>query len=281
MLNLRSSENAENSKPGYVRLYGLSTSVTKQDICNFFKGLQVEEVIVNVKLGHGRCCLVKFADIKNANDALRFDHLGLGSSHVDVRGASEKMWMSAVRECADTSNKHQEVLYIPSESQYRTQRRPSSDSWGDTTLHKSHTATYTHGSQEEVCTKRPIEDPSLTQSPKRSRSDSKSTPDLQAAVEYCIMVKNLSPGITKTEIKELFRCQNIQNNKILHLLDIERMRTDTAFVIFNQSEDYVYAMSLNGYHVGSKAIAVSTVTRDEMQGMLHFKQMKEILNIDR
>uniref|UniRef100_A0A3Q3Q0M2 RRM domain-containing protein n=1 Tax=Monopterus albus TaxID=43700 RepID=A0A3Q3Q0M2_MONAL len=87
----------ENSKPGYVRLFGLPSSATKEDICHFFRGLTVQEAIVNVKLGLRRGCLVKFANIQDACDALHFNQQLLGTIYVEVRTASEKMWTSALK----------------------------------------------------------------------------------------------------------------------------------------------------------------------------------------
>uniref|UniRef100_A0A665WGA4 RRM domain-containing protein n=1 Tax=Echeneis naucrates TaxID=173247 RepID=A0A665WGA4_ECHNA len=91
-------------KPGYVRLFGLPASATKEDIINFFKGLAVEEAIVNVSLGHGYGCLVKFADAQDAHKALDFSQQSLGSC-VEVRGATEKMWRGALQECGNMFHK--------------------------------------------------------------------------------------------------------------------------------------------------------------------------------
>ncbi|KAM9852107.1 RNA binding motif protein 12Ba [Aulostomus maculatus] len=85
--------------PGYVRLFGLPASTTKADICQFFSGLKVQEVIVNVKLGVNHCCLVKFADQQAEHDALLFNQQCLGPICVEVRGATERMWISALQEC--------------------------------------------------------------------------------------------------------------------------------------------------------------------------------------
>uniref|UniRef100_A0A8K9UU03 RNA binding motif protein 12Ba n=1 Tax=Oncorhynchus mykiss TaxID=8022 RepID=A0A8K9UU03_ONCMY len=230
---LRRPDKAYRPRPGYVRLFGLPKTVTSQDICHFFKGLLVQDVIANVKLGVRQGCLVKFGHAQDACDALSFNHQQLGRISVEVRGASEEMWK------------------MPS---YTIQRDgPSLES-----------KEMQHQERARTWAKRRSEDRSLSRSPKRPRS----CESLSLSVEYCIMAKNLSKTITKTEIKELFGCPNIANSKILHLLYKDSERTDTAFVIFDQTEDYVYALNLNGCHVGSQAIDVSSVTKEKMQAML-------------
>uniref|UniRef100_A0A674DZ36 RNA binding motif protein 12Ba n=1 Tax=Salmo trutta TaxID=8032 RepID=A0A674DZ36_SALTR len=222
---LRRPEEAYRPRPGYVRLFGLPKTVTSQEICHFFKGLLVQDVIANVRQG----CLVKFGYAQDACDALSFNHQQLGCISVEVRGASEEMWSYAIQERPSYRTQRQS-LYEPDRETHRT--------WA----------------------KRRSEDRSLSRSPKRPRS----CESLSPSVEYCIMAKNLSKTITKTEIKELFGCPNIANSKILHLLYKDNERTDTAFVIFNQTEDYIYALNLNGCHVGSQAIDVSSVTKEKM-----------------
>lgn len=228
--------------PGYVRLFGLPSSVTKQDVCTFFKGLPVQEIVTNVKLGYRRGCLVKFPDIKNVSDALHFNKRQLGSICVEVRGASEKLWTYAVQQCEHPSPE------------------PLSH-WSSSSSRQPQTASTGHGAPSRTRYKRTSEVSSPSCSLKRPRYNS-------PVVEHCIMVKNLPKTTTKTKIKELFGCQNLCNSNVLHLLDTNRLLTDTAFVIFDQPEDYVCAMNLNGCRVGSQTLDISSVTREKMQAML-------------
>ncbi|XP_010883023.4 RNA binding motif protein 12Ba isoform X2 [Esox lucius] len=274
------------SKPSYVRLFGLPDTVTKQEICHFFKGLFVQDVIANVKLGVSHGCLVKFAHAQDACDALSFNHQQLGSVTVQVRGSSEEMWSYAIQQCQNPSYDPLEnpvyrptaqranTLFNPQEISSNTicQSGPSSQS----RERASKRARPSHRTKRQslyeldkelkprMWAKRCSEDRSLSVSPKRPRS----CEALPPSVEFCVMVKNLSPTIAKSEIKELFGCPHIANSKIVYLLDKESQRTDTAFVVFDQSEDYVYALYLNGCHVGSGVIDVSTVTKEEMQTLL-------------
>uniref|UniRef100_UPI003AB01D32 RNA binding motif protein 12Ba n=1 Tax=Centroberyx gerrardi TaxID=166262 RepID=UPI003AB01D32 len=277
----RPPEEALKSRPGYVRLFGLPASVTKEEICHFFKGLLVQEAIVNVKLGLSRGCLVKFADYQDGCDALRFNNQLLGSFCVEVRGASEKMWTSAVQECESCNDLTMADVPVPTETQNEHKTRPFCDPMKPnqgpleaTGLHKRK-ATFT------VPTKRHPKDHLLLKPQKKPRSDCTSTTGLSPTNEYNVMVSNLPKNITKTEIKELFGCPTIPHNKVIHLLDEEGNRTETAFVIFDQAEDYGYAMNLTGCHVGSDAIEVSSITRERMKAMIasaYARRVQQCLN---
>ncbi|XP_030014481.1 RNA binding motif protein 12Ba [Sphaeramia orbicularis] len=227
--------------PGYVRLFGLPPSTTKDDICQFFRGLTVQEAIVNVKLGVNYGCLVKFESDQDACSALSFNHHLLGPISVEVRSATEKMWISALQECENGTSNQDSVT--PKQSPLR-----------DTLNHKQ---------KAPILPKKRKHLP--LKSPKKTKSDHDST--TTQYVQSVVMVRNLPVIITKTEIKELFGCPNIAHRNVLHLLDSEGNRTDTAFLIFNRTEDFEYAMNLNGCHVGSGVIKVSSITREEMNAL--------------
>lgn len=242
-------EKTWSSRPGYVRLFGLPASVTKEVICHFFTGLQVQEVIVNVKLGLSHGCLVKFASEQEACEALLFNQQPLGPNLVEVRGACEKMWTSALQECENTLD--------PGEIEKSKQCPPR-----ETLCYKQNTT---------ALQKKRRSDNQLSQrSPKKpwtNSKQSKSTASLQK-MEYIVMVRNLPRTITKTDIKDLLGCPKIPHKDVLHLLDKEGNRTDTAFAIFHHIEDFDYAMNLTGCHVGSHVIEVSSVTRMMMRKMM-------------
>uniref|UniRef100_A0AAQ4RDK4 RNA binding motif protein 12Ba n=1 Tax=Gasterosteus aculeatus aculeatus TaxID=481459 RepID=A0AAQ4RDK4_GASAC len=222
--------------PGYVRLFGLPGATTKDDICQFFKGLTVQEAIVNVELGRSHVCLAKFANAQDACNALLFNQHSLGPICVEVRGATEKMWTSAMQEC-------QSALEVggatPKQSPPVT-RRPETTSAPE------------------------LKRRAVDQLPSKSPKKPKSTPTM----EYVVMVTNLPEIMTKTEIKELFGCPNIAHKNVQHLLDKEGNRTDIAFLIFNRTEDYEYAINLNGCHVSSNAIQVSSIGKKTMWEMV-------------
>lgn len=245
---VRAPEQTLNSRPGYVRLFGLPATATKEVICRFFRGLTVQEAIVNVNLGLKHGCLVKFANMQDACDALLFNQQSLGPFCVEVRGASEKMWTSALQECENALDVGESM-------------KPKQSPLGETAYHKQRPTSALR------IRSRPVKW-LASKSPKNQRPDGDSTTALSPTVEHVVMVRNLPQKMTKTEIKELFGCPNIAHKNVLHLLDQEGNRTDTAFLFFNRNEDYDYAMNLSGCHVGSDAIEVSSVTKKIMTDMM-------------
>ncbi|XP_066536710.1 RNA binding motif protein 12Ba [Hoplias malabaricus] len=228
-------------KPGYLRLYGLPNYVTKKEVCWFLKGLSVLEVIPDVFLGQDQCCLVKLASLEEAEEGLKCSRRNLDDSCVMVRTANERMWTNAM-EFEKKSSTSSELDRISPDRPLR-QTSP---------------------------VKRLSEDRSLSGSPKRYRFDS---PTL--STEYCVMVKNLPSRTTKTEIKDIFSCRHIPNNKIIHLLNKWGERTSTAFLIFTHPEDYALAMNMDGSPNGSKTLNVSSITKEKMRQLMYLEKHKE------
>ncbi|KAM9310307.1 RNA binding motif protein 12Ba isoform 1-T3 [Pholidichthys leucotaenia] len=231
--------------PGYVRLFGLPVSTTKEDICHFFKGLAVQEAIVNVKLGLKYGCLVKFASVQDACSAIRFNQQSLGPYCVEVRSATEKIWEGALQECENG---------FDTEQKPKSWQNPLKESLNH--KRKSVSALQTKRHAVKLLPSKPLK------KQKRDQTDSRNQSSLT------VMVRNLPQKMTKTEIKELFRCPNIAHKNVLHLLDKEGNRTDTAFIIFDHMADYEYALNLSGCHVGSDAIEVSPITKELMREKL-------------
>ncbi|XP_037310285.2 RNA binding motif protein 12Ba isoform X2 [Pungitius pungitius] len=247
----RKQKPTPDSSPGYVRLFGLPGTTTKEDICQFFKGLTVQEAIVNVELGRSHVCLAKFANTQEACDALLFNQHSLGPICVEVRGATEKMWTSAMQEC-------QSALEVGGAT---PKQRPP----GGAVNRKQETTSAPKLKRRAV-------DQWPSKAPKKQIS---STP------EYVVMVTNLPKIMTKTEIKELFGCPNIAHKNVQHLLDKEGNRTDVAFLIFNCTEDYEYAINLNGCHVSSNAIEVRSIGGKMMREMIaktHPRKLEQCQN---
>ncbi|XP_069552153.1 RNA binding motif protein 12Ba [Brachyistius frenatus] len=236
------------SKPGYVRLFGLPASTTKEDICHFFRGLTVQEAIVNVLLGSKRGCLVKFANMRDACDALCFNQQSLGPICVEVRGATEKLWDNVLQECGNASDlvERWEPLKNP--------------------LHES--SKHKDKSTSTLRIKRRSINRLPSKPPKKPKLDADSGMPISPYMEHVVMVSNLPKEMTKTEIKELFACPNIARKNVLHLLDKAGCRTDTSFLIFHCTENYNYAMNLNGCYVGSNPINISAITKAMMREMM-------------
>ncbi|XP_036413931.1 RNA binding motif protein 12Ba [Colossoma macropomum] len=230
-------------EPGYLRLYGLPNHVTKNEVHRILEGLSVLEVIPSVFLGRDYCCLVKVASLEEAEEGLKYSHRTLEDSCVEIRMAHERMWIYATKlyEYGQCSMSSEPDRISPDGHLFQTSP-----------------------------VKRVPEDRSLSRSPKRYRFDS---PPL--TTEYCVMVKNLSSRTTKTEIKELFSCFHLPNNKIIHLLNKWGERTSTAFIIFTHPEDYASAMNMDGSPNGSKTLVVSSITRDKMKELMYKERLKE------
>ncbi|XP_028436679.1 RNA binding motif protein 12Ba [Perca flavescens] len=252
---VRTPKQTLDSRPGYVRLFGLPASTTKEVICNFFKGLTVQEAIVNVELGRSHACLVKFANMQDACDAVLFNQQFLGPICVEVRPATEKMWTSALQDCL-LKKDHRKSAEVG--ERVKLKQNPLVENHKNTSALQLKRRSVNHDLPSKL--------------PKKPRLDSDSP-----TIEYIVMVKNLPKTMTKTEIKELFGCPNIAHKNVLHLLDKEGNRTDTAFLIFKCTEDYDYATNLTGCHVGSDAIVVSSITKMMMRDMMaktHFRRLK-------
>lgn len=224
---------ANSCKPGYLRLYGLPNTITRDEVCQFLDGLEVVDVITDTLQGEDQCCLVKMSSFKDAKEGLKSSRSSLRDFHVEVRLAHERMWENAMehRENLPRSTFSEEVKFSPEGSLHRNP---------------------------------PAKSPCLfLGSPKRRRSKSPSFD-----TEYCVMVKNLPKTVTKTEIRGLFSCHDIPNSKILHLLDKWKERTSTAFIIFTEPEEYTSAMNMNGIAVGSQIIDVSSITKEKMRDLM-------------
>ncbi|KAL7840508.1 hypothetical protein AOLI_G00258310 [Acnodon oligacanthus] len=230
-------------EPGYLRLYGLPNHVTKTEVGRVLEGLSVLEVIPSVFLGRDYCCLVKVASLEEAEEGLKYSHRILEHFFVEIRMAHERMWTYAEElfECGQCSTSSDTDRISPDGHLFQT------------SLYK-----------------KVSEDRSLSESPKRYRFDSP-----PPTTEYCVMVKNLSSKTTKTEIKELFSCFHLPNNKIIHLLNKWGERTSTAFIVFTHPEDYASAMNMDGSPNGSKTLVVSSITMDKMRELMYKERHKE------
>ncbi|XP_027027732.1 RNA binding motif protein 12Ba [Tachysurus fulvidraco] len=228
-------------KPGYLRLYGLPNTITKEEVCQFLEGLRVVDVITDTLQRQDQCCLVKMASFKEAEEGLNYSCRSPRDFPVEVRLAHERMWESAME------HRENSLSSILSE-----QDRSSPD----------------RRLQKNSLGKRPD---SFWSSPKRRRSNSPSF-----NTEYYVMVRNLPKTFTKSEIRHLFSCPDIPNSKILHLLNKWKERTSTAFIIFTQPEDYTLAMNMNGTTVCSHTIDVSSITKEKMKDLMSHNRCTDL-----
>lgn len=193
---------------------------------------------MNVELGVGYGSLVKFGSLQDAKDAFSFNNCSLGSASVEVRTATEQMWLNALQDRKDVCH------------EVKLKQTPLKD-----TLNYKHDTDWSR--------KRQYSENLPHRSSKKLKTNIQST-DSPSDQQHIIMVSNLPEIITKTEIKELFGCPNIAHTNVLHLLDSCKNRTDKAFIMFDKREDYDYAINLSGCHVGPHTIDVTPITKDEM-----------------
>ncbi|KAJ8290989.1 hypothetical protein GJAV_G00020000 [Gymnothorax javanicus] len=117
----------------YLRLYGLPKSITWQEINQFFTGLGVEDIIINVKIGRSYGCLVKFTEEQDALEGLKLNHQSMGSFSVEIKEASLEMWVSALeckkswKECQRKEPSAPVKRYPDHRSKSRSPKRHRSD----------------------------------------------------------------------------------------------------------------------------------------------------------
>ncbi|KAF0045378.1 hypothetical protein F2P81_001907 [Scophthalmus maximus] len=218
-------------------------------ICTVLQGLQSSNQSQNDEAGQR-------VDHPMADCTSVVSDVLLGPSCVEVRGATEKMWTSVLQQC---------------ENPFDDAKREK--------LHQNPLGETLNPKQKSTLSlkrKRSVQQLPY-QSIRKPRPDVNSASTLSPTEEHIIMARNLPRVMTKTEIKELFGCPNIAHKHVLHLLDKEGNRTDTAFLSFNRIEDYDYAINLTGCHVGSDTIDVSSITKEKMRDMMaksHFRHPK-------
>lgn len=93
----REVKNSKNVDTVYMFLYGLPYSATEEDVRKFFAGINVVEVLFQLrknglKNGNG---YVKFASVKDANEALSRDNEYIGERFISLKKTTEEQWVAA------------------------------------------------------------------------------------------------------------------------------------------------------------------------------------------
>lgn len=219
---------------GYLRLSGLPHSVTKSDISHFLHGICVQEMLVNVRLGDRRGCLVKVASEEEVEIGLQRNGKSLTStSYVEVKRATKNQWTHARMKLKGSP---EQIQTVTSTSEFHLERKEKCIPTRKRPYSKDHFSNTCKGQAERE--------------------------------EHYVMIRNLQPNMTKTNIKALLGCPHLENHKVQHLLDKNLMRTSTAFVAFDRVEDYVSAMNLSGSRFGKQVLDVSSITREKMVSQL-------------
>uniref|UniRef100_A0A3Q2QPL1 RNA binding motif protein 12Ba n=1 Tax=Fundulus heteroclitus TaxID=8078 RepID=A0A3Q2QPL1_FUNHE len=271
-------EHASDSRPGYVRLFGLPASTTKDDICEFFKGLHVQEAIVNVELGISRGSLVKFASKQEATNALGFNQQLLGSTSVEVRGADEKMWEGALQECRNAIDDwnlprnitktdikelfgcpgmpHKDVLHLLDETRsltdtaFLTFKRPEDFDYA-INLSGCHVGS---GNIEVTPITKNVMWEMMAKNHPRNQRTGPTDPRLHAARRH-IFIRNMPANVKRSQIRSLFCKFNLCLGDIVLLQDGEGGGRGEAVVTFESEEQAALAQTMHGEEfLGTKVL---------------------------
>ncbi|XP_029928172.1 RNA binding motif protein 12Bb [Myripristis murdjan] len=221
----------------YLLLKGMPFSVTEKEICHFFHGLLVDDIILmkNARGQNNGIGLVKFTAREDARDGLKRDREYIGSRFVEVYAATEQEWRNAGGTVAMGGNSNGK--FGRGRSPVPAQRYP----------------------QHRMRSRSPVE----------QRSNSPSTE------EFCVLVENLSYSVEKRHIKELFRHARLEDDQILYLHDSEGRRMRSVFVLFKSLRDYCAALTHNNEEFLSRAVHISPISREKMISILESRNMKD------
>lgn len=86
----------DSCKPGYLRVYGLPKTITKEEVFWFFDGLKVVDVLTNTLHTQDQYCLVKTASLKEAKEGLKYS-CNSKDFCIEVRLGHERMWEQAMK----------------------------------------------------------------------------------------------------------------------------------------------------------------------------------------
>lgn len=218
---------------GYLRLTG-PHYITKSDIIHFLHGICVQDMLMNVRLGDRHGCLVKVASEEEVEMGLQRNGKSLTcTSYVEVKRATKNQWTHARMKLKGSP---EQIQTVTSTSEFHLERKEKCIPTRKRPYSKDHFSNTCKGHAERE--------------------------------EHYVMIRNLQPNMTKTDIKALLGCPYLENHKVQHLLDKNLMRTSTAFVAFDRVEDYVSAMNLSGSRFGKQVLDVSSITREKMVSQL-------------
>uniref|UniRef100_A0A8K9UR53 RNA binding motif protein 12Bb n=2 Tax=Oncorhynchus mykiss TaxID=8022 RepID=A0A8K9UR53_ONCMY len=235
--NVRSRARKPSSQPSsqddlYLLMQGMPFTTNKDDVKEFFNGLEVEDIIImrndrgqpNVK------GIVKFKSRRDAREGLKRNRHYIGSRFVELDTCSEEQYFKA--------DVGREPVKEDSSGKYR--RGPSSAP--------------TERSPDRARSFSPVA--------YRSKSPSPSND------EFCVLVENLPYLVEKRDIKEIFHHADLKYDQILHLLDKYGSETRSAFVLFNNLRDYGAALTLHKKKFLKRCVYISPISKEKMVTML-------------
>uniref|UniRef100_A0A3Q3VSK6 RRM domain-containing protein n=1 Tax=Mola mola TaxID=94237 RepID=A0A3Q3VSK6_MOLML len=224
---------------------------TKEEICHFFSGLKVQEAIVNVKLGLGHCCLVKFASEQEACEAFLFNQQSLGPHCVEVCGATEMMWTSALKPkkspLRETLNHKQKPTALQIKRQFANWLPPKSSKKLRPFDEKK------PNQKRKFLPVETLEDPSVNTDP---------------AAQTWLFVRNMPADVQKSQIKSLLCKHKLKYSSIILLLDSNCRSIGEAVVEFKSEKLAALALKLNGQDFLGSKLLLSCINIQQMKNIL-------------
>uniref|UniRef100_H2LW44 RNA binding motif protein 12Bb n=1 Tax=Oryzias latipes TaxID=8090 RepID=H2LW44_ORYLA len=237
----RSSGRTETTHPIYVKrdmdteryfvvfLNGLPFSVTENQICEFFKGLETNEIVLlkNHRGQNNGKAFVRFVTREDAMEALKKNMEYIGTRYVEVCTTTINEWYRATGRMP---------MGLNVDDNFERGRMPD---------HRQRISPHT-----------------------RSRSPMMQRHAPASEEEYCVLLDNLSYGMEKEDIKQMFRGVKLDNDQILHLTDPAGKRTRSAFVLFKSFHDYNRAISNEKKLLYNRWVNIRPISRENMLALL-------------
>lgn len=222
-------QRAPNTDDVFLFLKGLPFSVTEKEICDFFGGLVVDEVVLvknrqGLNNGTG---FVKFATREDAMEGLKRDREYIGARYIEISTTTLNDWHRV------------------------TGRMPTAVIGGSFQRGRS-----------------PIPDQRDPQHRARSRSPVAQRHIAPSEGEYCVLLENLSFAVEKEHIKRLFHNAKLGDDQILHLIDSDGKQKRSALVLFKSLRDYCEALAHEKRQFFNRLVHTRPVSRENMIALL-------------
>uniref|UniRef100_A0A3Q3W3J0 RRM domain-containing protein n=1 Tax=Mola mola TaxID=94237 RepID=A0A3Q3W3J0_MOLML len=229
VLERSTKHRASNTDELLVFLRGMPFSVTEAEVEEFFSGLRINEIVL-LKNGRGANNGNGFVKFATREDA--YEALKRDRNYIGARYV-EVSTTTAQDWCRAIGRMS---MHVNTENNFERERSPLRNQTNPQHFARS-------------------------QSPLAQRSVA---PD----DEYCVLLENLSFAADKEHIKNLFCNANLEDDQILHLLDSDRRRTRSTFVLFKSLRDYCEALSHEKRLFLNRWVHTRPISREKMIALL-------------
>ncbi|XP_061676592.1 RNA binding motif protein 12Bb [Syngnathoides biaculeatus] len=217
-----------------VFLKGLPFNVSEREICEFFNGLRIADMILlkNATGKNNGMGLVRFSSTAEVSEALKRDRGYIGSRYVEICPTSEEDWRRT------------------------TGRHPMNPDPGNNPFER-------HGSPPR----------GQKNFPHRMRSQSPPGQRVSpSSAEHCVLVENISFAVQKEDMKRLFHHAALDDDQILFLNHDDR-KTKSAFVLFRSHREYRKALEMDAQSFFYRMLLIRPIMREKMIAMLKSQNM--------